>query len=526
MTGLNPGLIIPTLGQVIPTLGQDDDADGDDKQADERQAKLDEQTNILSELCSKATTAVRDCLRKYDNSKQHWQITNALGQESKKALVETLAYLGVPDMDRYLATELPKKLFCRIQNILPDICHICNTQYCIKVSDMPVISCVKCGQGCHNECILKLVGKTEEDLVGLNQADREAIVNPHATIGLFYVCVPCQESTIPQKNEGLKKNTLKTTLAKSTKRDDTPPSDEQNVPQNVDPVQGNATKNVTFEIAQHSAAGTKQPTQSEVSHAVIPEPTSDPAIQNRNHPGILLTPDESHNSKNLPPATVCKHYKRTRCKYGVSGKKEGEGSCPYFHPKPCKKLMEHGNRGPRGCKKGEQCNLFHPQMCHSSLRQRICIDPSCKFNHVRGTKRTQVDIQVGESNNINYGTDTAHQNTQQFPRLQNVTPSFQHATDYAPPPLHQSRNHATKQNDPNPGYFLDALLQLKDEILKEMDKKMQLLQSQTYPQVYPNHHMYNQSYQQTLPQQPIHPTYTMPKPMMHQQIANPVQMFH
>ena len=177
--------------------GQSEDG-GDD--TDDRQQMLDEQADIIADLCVKAsTTAIRDCIRKYDNSKPHWQIKNALGQEQKSVLVDTLCYLGVPGMDMYLATELPNKLFCRIQNLLPDICHICNKKYCIKVNDKPVISCVHCGQGCHNECILDLVGKTEEDLVGLTQKYREALVNPHPAVGLFYVCGPCPEKKIPQK---------------------------------------------------------------------------------------------------------------------------------------------------------------------------------------------------------------------------------------------------------------------------------------------------------------------------------------
>jgi len=190
-------------------------------------AKLDEQKNIIADLCIRApNTAVRDCLRKYDPSKQQWQITNGFEAESKKVLVETLAYLGKPDMDKYLAKALPNELFCRIQNLLPDTCHLCKDIYCLKVDDKPVVSCVKCGQGCHNKCILDRINKTEDDLVALNPVEREALINPHSSIGLFYVCGPCQVSTIPQK-KGLMK---KISFARDLENQNAAPPNQQTAP--------------------------------------------------------------------------------------------------------------------------------------------------------------------------------------------------------------------------------------------------------------------------------------------------------
>ena len=91
MPGINPGLVPPGLGN-----GQSDKDDGEDEEEhDDRQDKLEEQSNIIADLCVKATTP---------------------------------------------ASELSNKLFCSIQNLLPDIGHICDTKYCIKIK--PVISWV------------------------------------------------------------------------------------------------------------------------------------------------------------------------------------------------------------------------------------------------------------------------------------------------------------------------------------------------------------------------------------------------
>ena len=61
--------------------------------------------------------------------------------------------------------------------------------------------------------------------------------------------------------------------------------------------------------------------------------------------------------------------------------------CPKQHPKACRKLTQHGNRGPRGCN-GENCNSFHPMMCPQSLRAGECLTLDCKLRHVTGTRRT------------------------------------------------------------------------------------------------------------------------------------------
>ena len=503
MTGIHPGLVPPGLGNE-----QSNKDDGEDEEEhDDRQDKLEEQSNIIADLCVKATTpAIRDCLRKYDNSKQHWQIKNALGQEQKQVLVDTLEYLGVPGMSKYLASELSNKLFCRIQNLLPDICHICDTKYCIKINDKPVISCVHCGQGCHNGCILDRLGKKEDDLVGLTEIDREALVNPYASIGLFYICGHCQKNAIPQKEDGLMKR-----FAKSAKRStDT----DQTTAQNGENVQSAETKrSVSFAATPTlPASDAPQPT---------PQAGGDSEV-----PDVLITkyePPPTHSNMSAP---VCKHYKRARCKYGISGKKEGEGSCPFFHPKPCKRLMEHGNRGPRECTMGDQCELFHPKMCHSSLRQRKCIDPACKFMHVRGTKRTEIDIHVAESSNVNYRVQDTTNKRETIPMCAQSNTHQRQISDHInhafPPlqPAYQSNNHVVKQNDANQGYFLDALLQWKDEILKEMDKKLSQLQSHQYHSVNVPQHMYTQSPPQTL----LQPA-QIQKPMIHQ-TAGQMQFLH
>jgi hypothetical protein len=91
-----------------------------------------------------------------------------------------------------------------------------------------------------------------------------------------------------------------------------------------------------------------------------------------------------------PPVT-CRFYMRGSCKFGFFGKgKGGQGKCPFYHPKPCRKLMENGS-GERGCSKGRNCEAVHPRMCHQSLSTRSCNNikdgARCTAGyHVKGTK--------------------------------------------------------------------------------------------------------------------------------------------
>ena len=85
-----------------------------------------EQELIIAALCTDApNNEVRDCLRKYSPDRTTWQIEAAFKKVRKSLLVETLAYLGVPDTDQYKADVLPHELVCRVQNLLPDTCHLC-----------------------------------------------------------------------------------------------------------------------------------------------------------------------------------------------------------------------------------------------------------------------------------------------------------------------------------------------------------------------------------------------------------------
>lgn len=59
----------------------------------------------------------------------------------------------------------------------------------------------------------------------------------------------------------------------------------------------------------------------------------------------------------------------------------------FRHPKQCPKLLAHGVKGEHGCNQGWKCSMFHPMMCWDSVRKYKCQKESCKYQHIKGTRK-------------------------------------------------------------------------------------------------------------------------------------------
>ena len=322
------------------------------------------QREIIAALCEEApNNEVRDCLRRYDPAKSSNQIKNAFKTLHKEVLVETLNYLGCPGMAEYNKAALPHELLCRVQNLFPDTCHLCQQIYCIKLHDKPIVKCMDCGQGCRNQCVLQLIGKTEDELNEDNQFGA-AFLNPYPTLGLFYLCAPCQERILPQKMPTKRKPRENANPSQQSQQMDSTHT------QPLEPGTGEPQNIVRHRTESVSSQRTEASTDNNNAQTYT----------NHNH----VRPSQGSSAPERP---ICKFYKQGRCRHGISGRKDG--TCDYAHPKPCPKLLSNGTNSRRGCNKGSSCSLFHPQMCYRSLKDRICVRSDCKFMHVKGTKRSE-----------------------------------------------------------------------------------------------------------------------------------------
>ena len=90
--------------------------------------------------------------------------------------------------------------------MLPDVCNVCDQVYCIKNTDLSLLSCSICGQEVHYDCLLKALsidGGSQADL--LTKADVLSKVNPLTIPGWYYVCHHCSKEHIPDGKTGMKK---------------------------------------------------------------------------------------------------------------------------------------------------------------------------------------------------------------------------------------------------------------------------------------------------------------------------------
>ena len=190
---------------------------------------------------------------------------------------------------------------------------------------------------------------------------------------------------------------------------------------------------------------------------------------------------------------LCRFYKQGRCKFGISGRKEG--LCPFSHPKSCKKFLENGTRGPRGCNKGNQCEYLHPLMCYRSIKEKICLKSDCKYLHIKGTRRSVI----------------SEPNSTALPKLMQVQTSRS--------PLHPANDDKITIPGSLETCFLEHLQLMRNEILlmnkrlEKLDTNFSNLDHQQFPQsLYPTHQMKNPMlYQQAL-QSKITPNFNQPIP--------------
>ena len=281
---------------------------------------------------------------------------------------------------------------------------------------------------------------------------------------MFYICDPCKDTTIPSDEEGNSKRKKHTKSTSQTQNNHHPAN--------------TGVQDTTLTVTIDSTNDADQSSE-------------------YNFSGEQSEDDETNKARrgemkdNGKKSQICKFYKNGTCKHGLKGKE-----CNYTHPKMCRNFTQHGTKQPRGCNLGIKCKDFHPKMCFDSLRKGECFSESCRFAHVKGTKRQPPTVKSSVKHNNN-----------------------------------QSKNDMS-----GPGHFLDMIRLLKEEILETLGQKIQDIQTQVQHlqqthQIPPQqtHQIPPQQTHQILPQQthlippqrlPFRPPLQIPQPPF-----NPMQAF-
>lgn len=467
--------------------------------------------DALAEICQAApNNKIRDCLREYDPKLSAAQLHKKFNKLDKDTLVETLEYLNVPNQSEYTKDAVRLNLIIRIENLLPEECNICKEMYCIKLSDTELLKCAMCNQSAHAKCLSAKFGIEESLLLDLGPDEIKKYINPHGLPGIHYFCSSCEESNIPSEENGkLKRKRANQALN----------SDEQSGAQipgtpNPNHPSGNAGEPPA---ATHPVPPPVRPTGPAPAHPLNgdPDPThSDPDSLQANQP----TSTQSANQQ--LPRSLCPFYKRGICRYGISGR-----GCNKDHPKACPKLIFHGTSGPRGCNKGNNCEMFHPRMCHQSLQSRECLTMDCPLRHVRGTQRTTSNQRYNNQgfnrpSSQNNPGNTTSSSWQSSSNMNNQTNwhSPQNNAGNSSNMNYQNYNAQNYQQQANQQNFLDMMQSMRREVMTAMETQMAQVTAQLSQQL-----KFIQQQQQQLTMQTHHINNPLPPHQQHPVIQTPQQ---
>ena len=407
--------------------------------------------NLIASLCvSTPSQEIKAVLRKYEYGKTVKQIETNIIRSNKSDLEATLDFLKVTDH----GTTKPQNshnIVCKIQNLLPETCSVCQAKYCILLEDKPLLPCARCGQEVHRECFLKYIG--------IDDIDNENVINlynPHSLPSIHYLCSECESDIIPSKSN-------KSKNSRSSKAQVI--NDDQKT--NVIPINNPLPKaNETTILIEDSSNQDNKTTNknNQLDDEANKSETNEHAKFTK--PGETTLPKSSE---------ICSFFKKSICKHGLRGK-----GCKYTHPRLCLKFTQHGkNRSNGGCNRSDNCKFFHPKMCETSLKSYQCFDQNCIFKHIIGTQR----VKTPNSNHQMFQHQNQNQNYQP-PPLMNI--QNQNTRIISPNSSNQMLEHQSQNHQPPPlmnistqnqNSFLDLLHSMKEDIMKQIDIKLHTMKT-------------------------------------------------
>ena len=402
----------------------------------DKTSKQEDVNSVIGELCLLAPTDdIKRCIKTYQYGKDLDRLRKDFNGFTKSILEDTLSFLQVPDQKDYLKPSNIHNLICRIQNLLPERCSICNESYCVRLEDNPLLQCVMCGQDVHRQCFLLQLGAVDPNM---DSDSLLSIINPHNIKNLYYLCDHCANENLPKSEAGKKKNKRQRDL-------------------------NNLVKPIPI-------AGKQD------------DKMSDPILSDKDNSESIETIDkisDKSTDQNRQISKTCAHYLKGKCKYGIKGR-----NCKFDHPKACRKFMKHGTRARVGCQKGRNCLFFHPKMCFDSLRKGECFNKMCQLTHVKGTKRNAETYPQREREYQNKRDVKENQYQNDFKEQH-----YHHdIREYGSQETHQRNNQNTnKEMD-----FLAIFQKFKKDLMLEIDQKISTLMDKQVRKEIPLQYQYPQ----------------------------------
>ena len=347
-------------------------------------------------------------------------------------LQRTYAYLTNKEekdeeVTKFKVEGLKAMIIYRLRQLMPVGCPKCNVVYVNDRLDVPQVTCRGCGIGACPDCF------TSEEKMNK----------------WTFLCRSCDEAVVCMKGEeSLAENKLKKEKKKKDgKKKNTEAYDAIEVVVEVEDHDGGEDidgEEEELELEERVSEGAGDTASKNVAK---------PARSRNENMGSTEKENDNEAEKKKP---ICYHFKKGRCRHGLSGKKKVNGveMCPFRHPRICGKLLRHGDRGRGGCRGAQDgCKEFHDvKMCFSSMNTRKCAQKECKNGfHIKGTVIEQKEDKDGENG--------GRVETQKAEKVK---------------PWAQTNNGGSeKANDNNVASFLGQMLLQQQEMMQQIQQQAQ-----------------------------------------------------
>ena len=268
------------------------------------------------------------------------------------------------DVTKFKMEGLKTMIIHRLKQLMPVGCPKCNTVYVNDRQEAPQVTCRRCGIGACPECFTSEERRNK----------------------WTYLCRCCDEAVVHMMGEeSLAGKGLKAAKKKIPKQQDLQDAIE-----------------VVVEVKDHDGGEDDDGDEEELEGTGDPPPkkVSNPVGSQSDQRRREENGQDNGSEKKTP---ICHHFKKGRCRHGLSGKQSFDGveKCPFRHPRVCGRLLRNGDRGRGGCRGSQDgCKEFHDvKMCFKSMNTRKCTQNVCKNGyHIKGTviqKEEKVDDKVG-----------------------------------------------------------------------------------------------------------------------------------
>ena len=387
------------------------------------------QKSILAELCKDpdCSEEVKRVLKAYNPAAKKYETNlKALGQFTEPVLEDAALFFGgKPRTEDGTSKRYRDKaslidwLIMAIEGLFPQFCEACESDYVLTRSDKPKFNCSSCGGGSHNCTVIQ----------------QQPLCN---VPGFVWVCSSCAKKHSLENFSGV--NGELASPPKSAASDATEDSLRRKF----------SFMSTVEESEEKKTTGTKTGNDMEVIE------------------------EDLSGKRDETPIPVCQQYLQHRCKHGRSGTKMVNGvPCQKSHPPLCRKFCSNGSMKKYGCQLGKECRFFHPPLCRSSQFRHECFKKDCRFQHLRNTRRANVEDQLQRTQptdagrtrtRSSYSGVTAKSNND-VPRAQQLSGNSNSMCTQEQPPFDQNA-------------FLERLLgemgaRMEERVMRMLDKRLE-----------------------------------------------------